>query len=150
MQTVEIRPFRPSDEEHVIALWSRCGLARAWNDPRKDIARKEREHPELFLVALSGATLVASVMAGYDGHRGWMNYLAVDPERQRTGLGRAMVQEAEHRLRALGCAKINLQIRRDNVQAAEFYSRLGYSEDDVVSFGKRLESDGPEPPSTSD
>jgi len=126
----------------VIALWKICGLLRPWNDPTKDIARKLRVQPELFLVGLLEEELVAVVMAGYEGHRGWINYLAVDPERRRAGLGRAMMNEAESRLRELGCPKLSLQLRRENRDALTFYARLGFVEDDVVSFGKRLERNG--------
>ncbi len=138
---IEIRPFRPEDREAVVALWQRCGLLRPWNDPRKDIARKQRVQPELFLVGTVDRTVVAAVMAGYEGHRGWVNYLAVLPEHRRAGLGRAMMAAAEGRLKALGCPKVNLQIRRDNPEVIAFYTRLGYLEDAVVSMGKRLEQD---------
>jgi len=141
MTVLEIRSFRDADEPDVIRLWERCGLTRAWNDPSKDIARKRALQPELFLVGTIEAVIVASAMAGYDGHRGWINYLAVDPDRRRQGLGAAIMAEAEHRLRALGCAKINVQVRRDNAEAAAFYAELGFSEDAVTSFGKRLEFD---------
>lgn len=141
---MNIRPYESSDEKQVIALWRRCRLLRPWNDPKKDIARKLAVQPELFLVGVSEGRLVATVMAGYEGHRGWINYLAVAPEHQRFGLGRAMMDEAERRLCELGCPKINLQIRRENAGAAVFYARLGYKEDDVISLGKRLQSDEPE------
>ena len=140
---MDIRPFEISDEAAVVALWERCGLLRPWNDPRRDISRKLRVQPELFLVGVIDGRLVATAMAGYDGHRGWVNYLAVDPDDRRRGLGRALMKEAERRLRELGCPKINVQVRRTNAGVAEFYSRLGYAEDDVVSLGKRLEQDGP-------
>jgi len=136
-----IRPFELSDEPAVIALWERCGLNRAWNDPRKDIRRKLDVRPDLFLVGLVEAVVVASVMAGYEGHRGWINYLAVLPEHQRKGLGRVMMAEAERLLRDAGCPKINLQVRSSNGSAVAFYRRLGYLDDDVVSLGKRLEHD---------
>jgi ribosomal protein S18 acetylase RimI-like enzyme len=122
----------------VIALWERCGLIRPWNDPRKDIERKLTVQPELFLVGVNDEKIVATVMAGYEGHRGWINYLAVDPDHRRSGLGRAMMAEAERLLLALGCPKVNLQVRRSNKQACDFYLALGFAEDDVVSFGKRL------------
>ena len=138
---MEIRAFSPTDEDTVIRLWERCELVRPWNDPRKDIQRKLRVRPDLFLVGLLERKIVASVMAGYDGHRGWINYLAVAPEHQGRGLGRQIVEEAEQRLRAAGCPKINLQIRRSNAGVIAFYSTLGYREDHVVSMGKRLESD---------
>jgi ribosomal protein S18 acetylase RimI-like enzyme len=143
---IEIRSFRDADEPAVIRLWESCGLVRPWNDPRKDIARKMRVQPELLLVGTIEGAIVASAMAGYDGHRGWINYLAVEPEHRRRGLASALMTEAEHRLRGLGCAKMNLQVRRDNQEAVAFYQRLGFTEDAVVSFGKRLELDGPKQP----
>lgn len=138
---ISIRPFTPDDEPAVIALWERCGLTRAWNDPQKDIHRKLRNSPELFLVAVVEGRIAGVVMAGYEGHRGWLQYLGVDPAMQRRGIGRALVEEAERRLRALGCPKINLQVRTSNVAVIEFYQRLGFTIDDVVSLGKRLEHD---------
>src|SRR5688572_17935482 len=136
-----IRAFLPADEERVVALWRACGLLRPWNDPNKDIARKLRVTPEWFRVAELEGRLVASVMAGYDGHRGWINYLAVDPAAQRKGVGRAMMDEAERILRAAGCPKINLQVRCSNAAVIAFYAHLGYVADEVVSLGKRLEHD---------
>ena len=136
-----IRPFLPADEESVVALWHACELIRPWNDPRKDIARKRRVNPEWFLVAESGGRVVASIMVGYDGHRGWINYLAVDPAAQRSGIGREMMDEAERILRTVGCPKINLQVRRGNAAVVAFYQQLGFATDDVLSFGKRLEHD---------
>jgi ribosomal protein S18 acetylase RimI-like enzyme len=141
MPAMEIRPFEDADENAVIALWERCGLVRPWNDPHKDIARKRRLQRELFLVCVEGGTIVAAEMAGYDGHRGWINYLAVDPAQRRKGFGRALMAEAERRLAELGCPKINLQVRRENLEAMAFYERLGFREDAVASYGKRLESD---------
>jgi len=138
---LEVRAFRETDEEEVVALWRRCGLIRPTNDPRKDIARKLRVRPDLFLVGSLGGTIVAAVMAGYEGHRGWINYLAVDPDHQRNGLGRRIMAEAERRLRESGCPKINLQVRSSNQGVIDFYRRIGYEVDDVVSLGKRLEHD---------
>jgi ribosomal protein S18 acetylase RimI-like enzyme len=138
---MHIRPFQPADEATVIALWQECGLVRPWNDPYKDIQRKLAVRPELFLVGVLEDRVVACVMAGYEGHRGWLNYLAVAPEHQRRGLARAMVTEAERLLRAAGCPKINLQVRTSNTGVIEFYRRLGYAVDEVVSLGKRLEKD---------
>ncbi len=125
----------------MVALWARCDLLRSWNDPSKDIARKLQVRPDLFLVGMLGDELVASVMAGYDGHRGWLNYLAVAPGCQRRGFARSILAEAERRLLESGCPKINLQIRASNASAIEFYRRAGYLEDDVSSMGKRLEAD---------
>ncbi len=142
---MQIRPFETADEDAVIALWERCGLTRPWNDPRKDIRRKRRERPDHFLVGVVDGEVAATVMVGYEGHRGWIQYLGVDPRLQRTGLGRAIMAEAERLLRTEGCPKINLQVRTSNTGVIEFYKRLGFALDDVVSMGKRLEHDGPGP-----
>jgi len=139
---IDIRPFADADEQTVVDLWARCGLVRPWNDARRDIARKQRVQPELFLVAVADdGAIVGTVMAGYDGHRGWINYLATDPARRRQGIGRALMHDAEAGLARLGCPKINLQIRHDNRDAIAFYQRLGFGEDAVVSMGKRLQRD---------
>ena len=141
MMNMEIRPFDPSDEESVVQLWTACGLVVPWNNPRRDIQRKLKVLPEMFLVACLDGQIIATVMAGYDGHRGWINYLAVHPQHQHSGIGRRMMDEAESRLRAIGCPKINLQVRSKNVAVIRFYERIGFKEDDVISLGKRLEPD---------
>ena len=141
MTELEIRCYKESDQEAVVQLWRECGLTVARNDPVKDINRKLRVQREMFLVGSLGTRLVATVMAGYEGHRGWINYLAVAPDRQKMGFGRRLMEEAEIRLRAAGCPKINLQIRSSNAGVIEFYKAIGYSVDDVVSMGKRLEED---------
>ena len=136
-----IRPYQPADEAAVVALWDRCNLTRPWNDPRKDVRRKLAVQPDLFLVGELDGAVVGTVMVGYDGHRGWINYLAVAPDRRGAGHGRALMAEVERRLLALGCPKINLQVRDTNTAVLEFYERLGYAVDAAVSMGKRLESD---------
>ncbi len=113
----------------------------AWNDPESDIRRKLQVQRDMFLVGMLGTGLIATVMAGYDGHRGWINYLAVKPEFQKQGLGRRLMEEAEARLIAAGCPKVNLQVRSSNTAAAAFYERIGYSSDDVLSMGKRFVKD---------
>ncbi|UOE25115.1 GNAT family acetyltransferase [Agromyces soli] len=140
-----IRPFAVADTEAIVALWRAAGLVKPWNDPYLDIERKLTVQPELFLVAeaTASAAVVGSAMAGYDGHRGWVNYLAVaDPERG-TGLGRALMAEVERLLLERGCPKLNLQVRTSNTAVIAFYERLGYRLDDAVSLGKRLIPDGP-------
>ena len=136
-----IRAFQTEDEPAVIGLWDRCGLLRPWNHPHEDIARKLLVRPDLFLVGVSDGRIVATVMAGYDGHRGWIYSLAVEPEAQRRGVGRTMMQEAERRLRAAGCPKVNLQIRGENAGVVAFYRSLGYVEEDRVSMGRRLDEE---------
>ncbi len=111
---MEVRPYNLSDQPAVIQLWTSCGLVVSWNDPRRDIRRKLKVEPEMFLVGILDDQLVATVMAGYEGHRGWINYLAVHPDHRHNGIGRRMMEEAEVRLRAAGCPKINLQVRRTN------------------------------------
>jgi len=146
------RPFRPDDTEAVVALWDACGLLRPWNDPRRDIARKVAEQPELFLVAVdtdepeaaagtADVAVVGAGMAGYDGHRGWVNYLAVAPELQGSGLGRAFMAEFERLLTDRGCPKVNVQVREGNEAVLGFYASLGYATDRAVSLGKRLIAD---------
>lgn len=138
---MHIRPFQPADEAAVIDLWQRCELTRPWNDPRKDIQRKLRVQPELFLVGERDGRLVASAMAGYEGHRGWVNYLAVCPEQRNQGLARQLMARIEQSLLAMGCPKLSLQVREGNAAALAFYERLGYRVDASVSLGKRLISD---------
>ncbi|MDE0223473.1 MAG: GNAT family acetyltransferase [Spirochaetaceae bacterium] len=138
---MEIRPYRESDQDAVVALWRACGLVRPWNDPVKDIRRKLGVQRDLFLVGSLDGRLVATMMVGYEGHRGWVNYLAVAADCRKRGLGRTLMSEAEARLREMGCPKVNLQIRRSNADVVSFYRSIGYSEDDVVSMGKRLIED---------
>jgi ribosomal protein S18 acetylase RimI-like enzyme len=138
---MNLRLFRTEDTEAVIALWRRCGLVHPQNDPHKDIVRKCRVRTDLFIVGESEGRIVASVMVGYEGHRGWINYLAVSPDEQRRGHGRMLMAEAERLLRAEGCPKINLQVRASNTEVLAFYKAIGYGQDEVVSLGKRLEYD---------
>lgn len=140
-----VRPFRDADTDVVVALWQACGLTRRWNDPRLDIARKAAVQPELFLVGTIDEAVVATAMVGYDGHRGWVNYLAVSVDHRHGGLARRLMDEAERLLIARGCPKLNLQLRRTNTAARGFYEAIGYVEDDTVSFGKRLIVDDPPP-----
>lgn len=138
-----VRAFQLPDEAAVVALWRDCGLLRPWNDPHKDIVRKLAVQPELFLVlveqGVDGAErVIGSAMAGYDGHRGSVYYLAVEPSRQRMAWGRLLMAEVEQRLLALGCPKVNLLVRTSNQKVLAFYDRLGYSQDEALSLGHRL------------
>lgn len=136
---IEIRPFQIEDEATVVRLWRECLLIRSSNDPHRDIRAKMALQPDLFLVGTTDGRLVATLMAGYEGHRGWFNYLAVAPDCRNRGYGRHMVAAAEKRLHLLGCPKINLQVRSDNVEALDFYRKLGFRTDNVISLGKRLD-----------
>ena len=138
---MQIREFDIRDEEEVIALWRQCNLVVPWNDPKKDIQRKLKVNPELFLVGIIENVVAATIMGGYEGHRGWVNYLAVSPSHQRKGCGRQMMEYLEAKLRELGCPKINLLVRSDNAAVIAFYERLGFKRDAVVSLGKRLKRD---------
>ena len=140
---LQIRTFEAGDESAAVALWRDCGLLRPWNDPHKDIARKQAVPPGLFLVALLRGrvrenVLVGTAMGGYDGHRGSVYYLAVAPGRQRLAIGRSLMERVEQQLLAMGCPKINVLVRTTNVQVIAFYEKLGYARDDAFSLGKRL------------
>ncbi len=138
---MKIRPFQPEDTAAVITLWSECGLLAPQNDPAKDIDRKMQVDPGGFLVGEADGRIIAACMAGYEGHRGWINYLAVSPEHRRRGLGRQIMAAAEDYLKTAGCPKINLQVRAANTGVMAFYAALGFVVDDVVSMGKRLVAD---------
>ncbi|TDG12585.1 GNAT family acetyltransferase [Seongchinamella unica] len=135
---MHIRPYEETDEAAVIALWQDCGLVVSHNDPRRDIARKLQVGRELFLVGEVEGVVVASIMGGYEGHRGWVNYLAVSPDHRRKSYGTLLMRALEKRLLQRGCPKLNLQIRRSNESVIRFYSSIGYGEDAMVSMGKRL------------
>lgn len=143
MDDLVIRPYRQEDRTAVIELWRECGLVVPHNDPRRDIERKLKVNGEWFAVGTIGERVVATCMAGYEGHRGWINYLAVSPRLRRQGLATRMMEQAEQVLKAAGCPKINLQIRTSNDEVIRFYEAVGYSVDPVVSMGKRLEPDEP-------
>lgn len=134
-----VRPLAAADAEAAVTLWQAAGLTRPWNDPHADFARALAEPGADVLGLRDGDALVATVMVGDDGHRGWVYYLAVAPDRQRHGLGRVLMAAAEAWLRARGCAKLNLMVRHDNAAALGFYARLGYADGAVVTLGKRLD-----------
>jgi ribosomal protein S18 acetylase RimI-like enzyme len=141
-----IKSYHPDNQEAVIALWQSCNLVVAWNDPVKDIQRKLLVDPDLFLIGeISGGIasgmsgeIVATVMGGYEGHRGWINYLAVSPEHQRKGYARAMMEQVEGLIQNKGCPKINLQVRSSNADVIKFYQAIGYDVENAVGLGKRL------------
>ena len=138
---MKIRSYQDSDEKGVVELWDACGLIVPQNDPIRDIQRKLKVNPEWFLVGVEDERIVASCMVGYDGHRGWINYLAVSPSKQRRGLASQIMNEAERLLAVAGCPKINLQVRTTNGAVVAFYQSLGFKVDDVTSLEKRLEID---------
>ena len=139
--SIAIRAFELADTEAVVSLWQLTGLTRPWNNPYQDIHRKLKVQPELFLVAVDGRVIVGSVMAGYDGHRGWLYYLASAPDRRGEGIARRLVAEAEERLTAMGCPKVQLMVRPENGIARGFYDALGYEPFETWNTGKRLIAD---------
>lgn len=138
---MDIRAFEVKYTDEVIELWRECNLVVPQNDPIKDIERKLKVDPDLFLVGVIDKQVVATVMGGYEGHRGWINYLAVKPSQQRKGYGQAIMQAVESLIKQKGCPKINLQVRATNEAVIKFYSAIGYGNDNVVGLGKRLEYD---------
>lgn len=141
---MKIRPFQMTDHDDVIRLWIQCGLVVPHNNPSRDIERKMKVNPEWFLVGEIDGQVISTCMVGYEGHRGWVNYLAVNPDLQGHGLGKQIMEHAEKILSDAGCAKVNLQIRSTNQQVIRFYESLGYRQDHVVSMGKPLEPDIPD------
>jgi ribosomal protein S18 acetylase RimI-like enzyme len=138
---MEIRGYQPRDEDAIIKLWRKCDLLRPWNSPKTDIERKLKVNPELFLVGSIDGRVVATVMGGYEGHRGWVYYLAVDPPYQKQGFGKRIMEAVEVRIRAKGCPKINVQLRSDNIDVVKFYESMGYKTEERISMGKRLVED---------
>jgi ribosomal protein S18 acetylase RimI-like enzyme len=136
---MEIRPYSESDEAAVATLWREVFPgAPSWNHPEMDIRRKLAVQRELFLVATTGAEVVGTAMGGYDGHRGWVYYVAVSPRHRRQGIGTALMQGIEQGLLDMGCPKLNLQVRASNEDVVAFYRKLGYEIEERISMGKRL------------
>ncbi len=136
----QIRPYSESDEAAVAELWRQVFPGSpSWNHPETDIQRKLSVQRELFLVAALGSEIVGTAMAGYDGHRGWVYYVAVSPRHRRQGIGTALMRNVEQRLASLGCPKLNLQVRASNHEVVSFYENLGYEVEERISMGKRLE-----------
>ena len=138
MKDFLIRSYAPEDEVAIVALWNDCSLVFPQNDPLKDIQRKIRVNPEWFLVGEIEGRIMSSCMAGYDGHRGNINYLGVHPDFQRNGYAEALMAEAERLLKEAGCPKINLCVRTTNTSVVEFYEGIGFSDNGCLSLGKRL------------
>ena len=136
---LSVSDISDADVAAVIALWQRCGLTRPWNDPASDIALARRNQNSTVLVGRAGGAVVATAMAGHDGHRGWVYYVAVDPDCQKKGFGRAIMDAAEAWLRAAGLPKLQLLVRRENSKANAFYQSIGYEEADTIVFAKWID-----------
>jgi hypothetical protein len=132
-------PIEDADVAATITLWERCGLTRPWNDPAADIAQARRGPNATVLVGRDGTALVASAMVGHDGHRGWVYYVAVDPDRRQKGYGRAIMEAAEAWLRSHGIAKLQLLVRPDNSRVQAFYASIGYDQQPRIIYAKWLD-----------
>ena len=138
MNKYNITIFEDKHRTQVIDLWEKCNLIKSWNDPNKDIDRKLKVNDSLFLIVEFNKVIIGSAMIGYDGHRGSLYYLAVDPKHQRKGVGGMLMKEIEKRLIEVGCPKINIFIRNSNIEVKEFYQSIDYEEQDCLVYGKRL------------
>lgn len=134
-----ITAIEDADVSAVVSLWERCGLTRPWNDPAADIALARKGPNSTILLGREDEKIVASAMVGHEGHRGWVYYVAVDPDRRGQGLGRTIMNAAENWLRQAGIAKLQLLVRQDNVRASAFYETIGYDEAAVTVFAKWLD-----------
>jgi ribosomal protein S18 acetylase RimI-like enzyme len=134
----EIVRYKSEFEGAVVDLWRKCSLIVPQNDPVVDIRKKIDYQPELFFIALLDGQVVGSVMAGYEGHRGWLNYLAVLPAYQGQGYGRKLVERAIAELKKLDCLKVNLEVRKSNSSVIDFYIHLGFKDNEIIGLGKKL------------
>ena len=141
-----ITAIEDADVTAIVALWERCGLTRPWNDPVADIVLARKGPNSIILVGREDETIVASAMVGHEGHRGWVYYVAVDPDRRGHGLGRIIMNAAEDWLRQAGIAKLQLLVRQDNAKASAFYETIGYDEASVTVFAKWLDGRERAPP----
>ena len=139
MSELKVVPIRDADVDAVIALWQRCGLTRPWNDPASDIAFARRGQNATVLVGRAAGEIAATAMVGHDGHRGWVYYVAVDPDHRQNDYGRAIMAAAEDWLRAQGQSKIMLMVRPDNTEVRAFYDKLGYATQERLIYAKWLD-----------
>jgi ribosomal protein S18 acetylase RimI-like enzyme len=145
LPALAIAPIDDADVAGVIALWQTCHLTRPWNDPAADIALARKGSNATVLVGRDRRSIVATVLVGHDGHRGWVYYLAVDPDHRHKGYGRVMMDAAENWLRERGLEKLQLMVRSDNSQVKTFYQSLGYSEQERIIYAKWLDGRAPTP-----
>jgi ribosomal protein S18 acetylase RimI-like enzyme len=145
VQTLAITPIDDADVADVVALWQACGLTRPWNDPVTDIAFARRGSNATVLIGRDDGMIVATVLVGHDGHRGWVYYLAVDPDHRHKGYGRVMMDAAERWLREAGIEKLQLMVRPDNKSVKNFYQSLGFAEQERIIYAKWLDGREPTP-----
>ena len=139
LAALEIAPIEEADVPSVVALWQACGLTRPWNDPQADIALARRSPNATILLGREEGRIVATAMVGHDGHRGWVYYVAVDPDRRAQGFGRAIMEAAEHWLRQTGIQKLQLMVRPENTRVQAFYESIGYDEQARIIYAKWLD-----------
>lgn len=142
---LSVAPIEDAGVADVIALWQRCDLTRPWNDPAADIALARSGPNATVLVGRDGGAVVASVLVGHDGHRGWVYYVAVDPDHQHKGYGRVIMDAAENWLRTRGIEKMQLMVRPDNRGVQAFYQSIGYFEQERIIYAKWLDGREPTP-----
>ena len=138
---IQIQTLTDQHYEAAVSLWHTCGLTRPWNDAQTDLKRAMRGPSSTVLAAVDKEQLAGTVMVGHDGHRAWVYYLAVLPERQRQGLGQALMTAAEHWAQAEGMPKLQFMVRQDNAAVIGFYESLGYTDQQVVVMGRRFSDD---------
>jgi ribosomal protein S18 acetylase RimI-like enzyme len=144
-QSLTIATIEDSDIPEVIRLWESCGTPRAWNDPAADIALARKESNSTILLGRHEGTLMASVLVGHDGHRGWVYYVSVEPDHRFKGYGREIMAAAEDWLRLRGIKKLQLMVRPDNAKVHAFYESLGYYDQQRTTFAKWLDGSAPTP-----
>lgn len=136
---MKIRTAKIDDTAEIIKLWEKTSLTRPWNNSEEDIKRALATPTSTLLVMEDKSQVIGSVMTGYDGHRGWIYYLAVKPECQKQGYGKQLVQAAEDWLKSQGAPKVLLMVRKSNEAVLKFYTNMGYEDNDVIVVGKWLE-----------
>ena len=136
---LSIAPIEDRDVATVVALWQRCELTRPWNDPTADIALARRGPNSTILIGRDGEIIIATAMVGHEGHRGWVYYVAVDPDHRGKGHGRTMMDAAEDWLRNAGIAKLQLLVRPENTKVQAFYESIGYDEQPRIMYAKWLD-----------
>lgn len=145
LPTLAITPINDHDAADVVALWQACGLTRPWNDPTSDIALARKGPNATVLTGRDDDTIIATVLVGHDGHRGWVYYLAVSPDHRHKGYGRLMMEAAERWLRERGMEKLHLLVRSDNDSVKGFYHSLGYTMQERIIYAKWLDGREPTP-----
>ena len=136
--TMDIKTFTEEYTDDVLSLWKSVNLCANIEEARADILTKLSFQPELFFVAIHHKDLLGTCMAGFDGHRGWIYYLAVNPNFQKRGIGKALIHHAEIALKKLRCSKVLLMVADENIEVSNFYKNLNFETSPVKVFGKKI------------